>query len=443
MESSQPRASAPPAAGANAAALVDLLPAGVRDLAPVAAYQVFTVQERLLGVMARHGYHRIMTPSFDAAESFDRAKDGSDPYADKGLFRFMDPESGQVVALRSDVTPQVARLVATQLGAAGAPYRFCYSANVYRPRAHFGIAPREILQAGAELLGRWGTAADVEVLGLAASCVAALDLEGWALTVGHGGILNALLAAAAPSVGPAGRAELADCCRRKDRAGLRGLLPAALNEAFDEALMGVGGPDVLTEARGPLGAVPGVAEALDELTATVEQAAVSLPGVHLVVDLASERGLDYYTGISFMGLLPGVGRPLLSGGRYDQLLGRYGVELPAIGFAVDEQAVLEGVARQGRESVLPPRDVLVVGDDPAATALTAELRAQDVPISVVRSIAPGGWRGLDLNALVGRMSDRGYKLVVFVEGETCTLVSGDGRRIVGGRRDVVASALAR
>ena len=165
------------------------------------------------------------------------------------------------------------------------------------------------------------------------------------------------------------------------------------------------------------------------------------PELRLVVDLAAERGLDYYTGISFQGLAEGVGRPLLSGGRYDGLLGRYGCDLPAVGFAIDEQAVLEALVLRGIAPELPPRDVLVVGDGAEASALTTTLRGLDEPTSIVRSISPSSWRDLDDDALATRLQERGFRLAVFVDAEALFLVVAEhGRRVPATLDDVLDRA---
>ncbi len=423
--------------------LTGRLPTGVRDLAPAAAHEVFTVQRTLLEILERHGYHRVMTPSFDTAE-------GARAYrvAEGGLFQLLDPETGEVLALRADVTPQVARLVATQLDPADAPFRLCYGAQVFRPRAHHGISPREIHQAGAELVGEPGAEADVELLGLALSCLEALGLRGVALTVGHPGILNGLLAAARDHAGAEVAARVAACCRLRDRSGavraLAGTGPA-LARAFEQVLLGVGELDEVAPIAEALPS--GAARAAwDELRGTLRLARECLPDARLVVDLAAERGLDYYTGLSFQGIAPGAGRALLSGGRYDDLLARYGRDLPAVGFAVDEEAVLEALVAQGVQPRLPPRDVLVVGRGAAAARLAGELRALPAAVSVVVSLHEENWRELPPAALADRMARRRFRLVVFVDeaagsGEPAlTLARADGTRASAAREDVLASA---
>lgn len=420
-------------------------PTGVQDLSPAAAHEVFTVQARLLDVMARHGFHRVRTPSFDRVEGLRRELDPASARR-PAYFRLVDPESGEVVALRTDVTPQVARLVATQLDPRDAPFRLCYSALVYRPRARYGIAPREIPQAGAELMGEPGPEAEVEMLELAAACLQTLGLSSWALAVSHIGILKGLLEAAsrrAPADPGRLRRALEAACHRKDRGAIRELVAdPGLRADFDRVLVGVGPATVLDGLRLPSGGEE-VAASLDSLRETLALADARLPDVPIVVDLSAERGLDYYTGLSFAGLVQSAPRPVISGGRYDTLLPRFGCDLPAIGFAVDEQAALDAMVAQGAAAVLPPRDVLVAGAGPAADALTRALRELPEAVSVVRSLHESSWRGESEDGIATRMARRRFRLVVFAQGPGAyELVRADGRRECATLDDVLASAVA-
>lgn len=413
--------------------LVTMPPSGVRDLGPSAAASVFSVQRALLDVMRRHGFERVMTPSFDVVEAL--TIDGREP--SHGLFRFVDPESGGVVALRDDVTPQVARLVATRLDAADAPFRLCYSARVYRRRSHFGIAPRELIQAGAELIGAGGLGADLQILEVAVRCLQALELSGDAATtfsLAHTGVLRGLLVAVADELGNEVAANVERLCRRRSLVAVSEALAAQplMAATFRAVLLG----DIAAAEASIHQVSPASGEALEALKTLSEAARERLPQVRWCLDLAADRGFDYYTGMSFMGLMDGVGRPLLSGGRYDDLVGRFGPEMPAVGFVVDEQAVLEGLARCGRSTVIGTLDVLVVerghaaGEGNAAVDRLIDMLRSDGggAHSVVRSISPQRWGALQPEALNERLAARRFRSVVFVDPEGFELVERDGQR---------------
>jgi ATP phosphoribosyltransferase regulatory subunit len=332
----------------------------VRDFLPPAAARRRALTERLLGEFERWGFERIMTPLFECADVLERGL-GADARAT--AIRFVEPLTGEVVALRPDITPQVARLVATRMTTAGGPIRLCYEGAVAR-MATGARAQREILQAGVELYGAPPPEGDAEVIGVAAAALAAVHVRDVRLDVGH----VALVRHALESVTEEGqRAELALALRKKDRAGvaraaaglarpLRGLIEA-LPTLYGEP------DDVLARARelrlpSGLRRALGLVEEVLDATAAAAEAALGPGGVTL--DLGEVRGFDYYTGIRLAGYVAGAGDAVLRGGRYDQLAARYGRPAPAIGFTVDIEAMAEAQSAAGVP--LPPRadGILVV-----------------------------------------------------------------------------------
>jgi ATP phosphoribosyltransferase regulatory subunit len=318
------------------------LPSGVWQLGPEAARLVFDIQAKLLGVLAGKGYQRVLTPTLEAGQSA----------AGPG-FRVLDPESGGLLALRSDITPQVARLVATQLGppAPGAgPHRLSYSGRVFRPETRHGLAAREIHQTGAELIGASGTQADREVLELAAACLVALHLPEPVLVLGHGGLLRGLVAGLADDLPGFDAGAFRRAAERRDLSAARRLTEGhPIAGLVDAVWLGIGDRALLSDLTARLGEIglqPCLAAAR-ELERVLTIGERLRDGVGVKVDLLAERGSAYYTGVSFVGLCRGASRPLLTGGRYDDLLTGYGCPLPAGGFAVDDEAVLAIVAGLG------------------------------------------------------------------------------------------------
>ena len=401
-------------------------PPGLRDLGPAAAYPIYAVQIRLMRIMERHGYERVMTPSFDDVMALAPTDEPA-----QGLFRFADPATGRIVALRNDITPQVARLVATRLPPEDAPFRLCYSARVYRQRSRFGIAPRELIQAGAELIGASGLEADLEILELAARCAESLELGGRiTFSLGHSMVLTELLSVVADHCGAATAIEVAHACQRRAVPRVQNLLVghADLSRAFVTVLLGH-----TEEASSAVGVVSETAAlALAELEALGRAATRRMPDVKWTLDMAADRGFAYYTGFSFMGLIDGPGRPLVSGGRYDDLVGRFGGEMDAAGFMFDEQAVLDALSRDGWSEKPPERDLLIVdrhGQDDRTCSLVNRLREGDNrPRIVVRSLASYRWLELEPDELVTRMRQRRFRRLVFVDRDGYELIDASSTR---------------
>lgn len=318
------------------------LPPGVRDFLPRAAARRRELAERLLAVFEAWGYARIITPAYECADVLERGL-GADARA--SAIRFVEPASGEVVALRPDITPQVARLVASRLADVPGPVRLCYEGAVTRLVG--GVGQREILQAGIELVDVAEPQGDAELVAVAAAALSAVRLPELHLDLGHVALVRTVLDAAPGSDGDDTRRALRTALSRKDRRAVsriaRTLPPtiAPLAEALPE-LWGPAG-EVLARAR-QLPWPDEARAALDHLSRVIDAyrliaGADALPDEQLGVDLGDVRGFDYYTGMRIAGFVGGAPEAVVSGGRYDSLLARYGRHATATGFSVDIEAV--------------------------------------------------------------------------------------------------------
>src|SRR5215475_13524174 len=140
------------------------LPTGVKIYLPDEAARLRGLQERLLGVFRLWGFREVMTPTY---EFFDVLAVGTDPGLQERMFKFMDRETGRMLALRADVTPQIARIAATRLRDQPQPYRLAYRTNVFRHETPRLGRMREFYQAGVELLGLDQPEADAEMIAMA------------------------------------------------------------------------------------------------------------------------------------------------------------------------------------------------------------------------------------------------------------------------------------
>ena len=329
------------------------LPAGVRDFLPRAAARRRAIAERLLATFEAWGYARIITPVFECADVLERGL-GVDARA--AAIRFVEPGTGEVVALRPDITPQVARLAATRLADVGGPVRLCYEGAVNRMVAagHGALAQREILQAGIELIGADGIDADAEAVALAATALAATGLADVQLDLGHVAFATEALAAVADD---AVRAALTTALARKDRQAVARAaagLPAADAARLVE-LVELWGPigDVLARAQA-LAWSPSTQAALVALADLAARVATLAPMTRLSADLGLGRGFEYYTGVRFAGYARGAADAIVRGGRYDGLVGRYGRPTGAVGFAVDIEAIAGALRAIGQAAPEPP-----------------------------------------------------------------------------------------
>ncbi len=302
------------------------IPPGALDLAGEAVRRRRRLEGDLLRGLGAGGYEEIIPPTFEYAEVFVRA---AGPAVADHLIRFLDLD-GQLLALRYDFTASVARLAATKLADQPTPLRLSYTGRVFRqdPRRE-GRRPREILQLGAELLGDGGVGADLEVLKLALDLVRRAAPREFQVNVGHAGAL----APALEALDPVERAAVRELIARKDAAGL-----AARTRGTLRTLPFVIGRREALDRAAAL--APEASAAVDRLRA-IDAALSDDDRRHVVYDFGEVRGLDYYTGMHFEIFAAGVGAAVGAGGRYDDLMARFGRSLPAVGVALDLDALAD------------------------------------------------------------------------------------------------------
>ncbi len=365
------------------------LPAGMRDLLPPEAALRRAIARSFLGRAELFGYEIVIPPVFEYAQTIERGLGTLDP---REIVRFVEPETGEVVALRPDVTPQIARLVATRFDGKPPPYRLAYDASVLRRR--FGARARthrQISQLGVELIGVHALAGDVELLVLAATALATMGLAEFTVDLGHADLARSLLAGLDARLADA----IADALSKKDRTVL-GRLSAELPAATREALLLLptlhGDPSLLETlpevlVKGPTAPAIGELRTLvrDLRTSLAHTSNTSAGGARITVDLGEVRGLAYYTGPFYQLFAEGPGVAIGAGGRYDQLLARFDRPLPASGFALDVDALLWALRAADAELLRRPRRVIVTGE--GASAFAATLRASGIPAAVAETHA--------------------------------------------------------
>jgi ATP phosphoribosyltransferase regulatory subunit len=288
------------------------LPSGTRDVLPEEMRELRAILDGLHRTFEAHGYGEVQTPVLEHEDVLRRGGGGVEPG-----YRVVD-DHGAVLSLRPDMTVPIARLVATRFAAAQPPLRFHYAAHVYRAvRPHRGQM-REFLQAGVELIGAPGAPGVAEVLTVLVHALEAVGLRDFRIALGDASLYPRLLEA--HGVPADARERLLGELHTGDLVGLeREVRAAGLPPALGRPARG--GEEVLEgEATAGLQAVHGL---LDPAVAG-----------RVIFDLGLARGLGYYTGAIFDVLSPGAGAPLGGGGRYDEVLGRFGRDLPAVGFAL-------------------------------------------------------------------------------------------------------------
>jgi ATP phosphoribosyltransferase regulatory subunit len=304
------------------------IPPGTRDVLPEEMRELRAIGERMRTAFEGAGYGEVHTPALEYEEVLLRG----DARAAGARYRSFD-EQGAVLALRSDMTIPIARVVATRYADAEPPLRFSYLARAWRAAERGVGEPREFLQAGVELIGVPGAEGEAEVVALTIAALDAAGLRRHRVGIGDGALYRQLLA----SFGVPTEAHLPvlESLSRRDLVGLAGQVDQlGLGAEERDALVRLpelrGGPEVLDRAA---------SGGLDGLRTLHSELAKRGVADRVIFDLGLVRELGYYTGPVFEVYDPAVGFTLGGGGRYDDLIGRFGRDLPACGLAVDVQRV--------------------------------------------------------------------------------------------------------
>jgi ATP phosphoribosyltransferase regulatory subunit len=303
----------------------------MRDVLPDEMRELRALTGRLRESFEEAGYGEIWTPALEY-EAVLRTGDQSAAGAGYRLF----DESGEVLVLRSDGTIPIARMVASRFAEVEGALRLCYFAHAYRAAERRAGESREFLQGGLELIGVPGAEGEAEVLALTFAALDRAGLRRQRVGVGDGSLYRAVLDDL--DVPQESRGALLECLSRQNLVGLEQLVRRlGLSAAASDLLVGIprlrGGPEVLDRAEGPLSAA---VEGLRELHALLSDRGAA---ERVIFDLGLVRELGYYTGTIFEVYDPAVGFALGGGGRYDDLIGRFGEPRPACGVAFDVERV--------------------------------------------------------------------------------------------------------
>ncbi len=327
-----------------------LLPAGMTDvLPPHAAFEADTV-ERLLATFAGYGYERVKPP---LAEFEETLLSGSGAALAEQTFRLMDPLSQRMLALRPDMTMQIARIATTRLASRPRPLRLSYAGQVVRVLGSELRPGRQLGQIGVELVGVDCARADVEVIVMAADALAELGASGLSVDLG----LPTLVSFIVPdgSCGEDARARLRTALDRKDSAAVAALAPDLGPERANllaRVIAAAGSPDdtiaVLRAADLPPQAAAGRAAVIE----VFERVRTAAPWLDVSIDVVEYRGLEYHSGVTFSLYARHVRGELARGGRY-----LAGETEPATGVTLLLDTVLESLpSRPARRRVFIPGD---------------------------------------------------------------------------------------
>ncbi|WP_341280488.1 ATP phosphoribosyltransferase regulatory subunit [Paenibacillus sp. FSL H8-0537] len=401
-------------------------PIGVKDYLPEAVAKLRRIEHAALACMQGWGYEQIITPTMEYYDTVGVASSTSD----QKLFKLLN-NRGTTLVLRSDMTAPIARVVSSLLKESPFPLRLSYHANVYRAIEEEAGREAEFFQTGVELVGDASADADAEVVALAIASLKAAGVKRFKIAIGHVGFLNGLFEESL-----SGRKEeqeqLKACLLGRDYVGYREQLrQLSLEEPVKRELEGIlrlrGGQEVCKQAL-ELSADETAQASIQHLCEMWDVLDAYGLSEHVLIDLTMIGDFSYYTGMTFEGYAADLGFPVVSGGRYDNLLAQFGRPAPATGFALKTTRILEVL---GNEDEPAKAERVLIGYDEterkAALAIAQQLRSQGAAV-VTERIGKEEAAELSKNTS-GRFIFKGVEYVeflLFTEGLN-GMLGGDGK----------------
>jgi len=312
-----------------------LLPEGVEEVLPEDARHLEVLRRQLLDVFECWGYEKVIPPFIDYLDSL---LTGSAHDLNLQTFKLTDQLSGEMLGIRADMTPQVARIDAHSLSHQQ-PSRLCYVGTTLHTRGDALDKTRIPMQIGAELFGHAGIDSDAEVVQLMLEVLAMAGLKNVHLDLGHVAIYRGLVAQA--QLTEEQELELFDILQRKSNSELSDLLESyAISAELKAIFLSLpklnGDKSVLATAQTVFAAADeAVKSALAELLALADLLHAYYPELTISFDLAELRGYHYHTGVVFSAFVPEMGKEIARGGRYDNIGQIFGRARPATGFSAD------------------------------------------------------------------------------------------------------------
>jgi len=304
-----------------------LLPEHIDDILPAEAMRIEALRRRILDLFFQKKYELVMPPLVEFTDSL---LTGTGHDLDLRTFKLVDQLSGRMMGVRADITPQVARIDAHLLNRRGVT-RLCYCGSVLHARPAGPGATREPIQIGAEIYGHAGIQSDLEIQALLCQALAAADVRGARMDVGHVAVFRSLVQAA--GIGHELEVDLFEALQRKDVPALK-VLTKKLEPKTRAALLLLpelyGGAEVLDLAEKKLPQLPQLTKALITLRALSKASPIPVG-----FDLAELRGYHYHSGVVFDAYCDGVPGTVARGGRYDEVGKAFGRPRAATGFSIE------------------------------------------------------------------------------------------------------------
>jgi ATP phosphoribosyltransferase regulatory subunit len=398
------------------------LPEGVQDIHSPDLELKEKMIDTLKKLYRSYGYSQVQTPIF---EYYDLFLEINGTINRENMVKLVDRD-GKILVLRPDATIPIARMVATFRDREDAYYKLSYVTNIFRMNEEkHSLSNREMTQAGIEFFGNDSMEADIEVISLAIKSLQKLGIQDFKIDIGQANYFRELINEA--TLSKEQQAEIRRKIERKNVSELKEILSTLnLDENYKRAILSMpllyGEPSEVIRKAEQLALNDKMREELQYVECVYERLVDFGFGNYLSIDLGLINDLNYYTGIIFQGFMKNYGKPIVQGGRYDQLTKHFGAPLPATGFGLYLDEVLTFL----REDLIEGRqenktDVMVLYSDETrikALTLADDLRTENLIVETDKTR-----EGINSKDIFFK---RGIPLVVYVHEEGYQILSQNG-----------------
>ena len=312
------------------------LPLGIKDYSLDTIKKLDYVKEIFFMEVETNGYEKVITPLF---ENIDSISVGSKDDDTKKIMKMIDPLSGDVLGLRSDTTPQIARYVTSNFSKEDLPVRLSYSERIIRNNPDSNKDPREIFQIGCESIGTEGVVNDLELIQLGSQILKKLGFPRQVVTLNSSLLVNYILSKLEFS-----KDQIKTLFYKKDFDSISllsksKLVPKREKEFIKKIVM----PFALNK-KIKLGSFPKtIQKEIEDISFLKQELENINPEIECVLDLLDVRDFNYYSNVTFDISVPEIKDHIMSGGRYNNLLSNYGLNVPAMGFALNVLPILQNI----------------------------------------------------------------------------------------------------
>ncbi len=342
-----------------------ITPEGTKDYLLIESRAIRCAEAKLSALFKAKGYQRVMTPTIEFFDVFNRESSG---YSPENLYSLTD-SYGRLLVLRPDSTLPIARLVSTRLQNAQLPIRLYYHQNVFIRQKNLTGRSDEAPQSGIELMGAGGIRADLEVITTAVEAIESCTSADYVIEIGHAGFFSDLCSKLGLSDDIL--AQIYDSVESRNFVSLNNILDALGDNKFAGYIRNLpkyfGGLSVIEKAKEIELDQNGknALEYLKELYLQLEKMGLQNK---VIIDLSLVNRTNYYTGIIFKGYLQGSGIPVVSGGRYDSLTAEFGKAMPSTGFGIETGDLAAVMISRGEVEAEATPQLIIWGDENNITA---------------------------------------------------------------------------